>query len=115
MYITVFKRNRTKFAGKYDKSKQTLTYSHVNDTRRNLFKKRMRLESELGRAAVNSLLGQFSGGLTLVDGVDGDCNIAVMDVDVPLHRYAFTRVHEQRIRRRDYKAKMNRTITLMAA
>ena len=63
VYLTVFKRNRTKFASKYDKSKLTFTYSNVNDMRRNLFKRRMSLENELGRAAVNSLLGQFSGGL----------------------------------------------------
>ena len=48
VYLTVFKRNRTKFAGKYDKSKHTWTYSNVNDMRRNLFKKQMSLENELG-------------------------------------------------------------------
>jgi len=47
-YLTVFKRNLTKFAGKYDKSKHTWTYNNVNDMRRNLFKKRMSLENELG-------------------------------------------------------------------
>ena len=47
------------------------------------------------------MLGQFSGGLALVDGVDGDCNVAVMDVDVPLHRHE----KKTKMRRRERPAK----------
>ena len=47
------------------------------------------------------MLWQFSGGLALVDGVDGDCNVAVMDVDVPLHRYE----KKTKMRRRQRTAK----------
>ena len=47
------------------------------------------------------MLGQFSGGLALVDGVDGDCNVAVMDVDVPLHRHE----KKTKMRRRERTAK----------
>ena len=41
------------------------------------------------------------GGLALVDGVDGDCNVAVLDVDVPLHRYE----KNTKMRRRERTAK----------
>ena len=89
VYLTVFKRNRTKFAGKYDKSKHTWTNSNVNDMRRNLFKKRMSLENELGgQQLARAVLRRPSPRRH-------------MDVDVPLHRYE----KKTKMRRRERTAK----------